>query len=368
MKKKKSVSPRSAKPTKKVATKAASKAVRGAARKTSVAKKVAAPKKIARKVPIAPKVAPRAVVPVVQAVSAAIEAPVVAAPPTRAPVRKIIRDGKAEVVAPAQAPSSEGIKADLQVAWDRFSEAATQPAVEGRNFGDFWVGETPAPGAVSKECGELRGLQVDDITGALDGATARVFVESLHRAAGAAVAAPPEAEQRKALRTSVPLEPTWKSDKATYPLHVRALLGLVEWHCRLASSWPFAFARFMAKVPQRMGSDEFVALAYAVDRPAAEAGGLFGWSNDELDALIERGREQLLGVFESECSDVHRQWNIALRGAGVAVDHLVQRYLVDSLNREFQMLLGRMTASAMSAGLSSESGVSANGWGVGAVA
>lgn len=369
VKKKKGAAPRSAKSAKKVAPKVVAKSARVAARKAVVSKRIAKPKKLDRKTAVSAKVAPRAVESAPVAVVAEVEAPVVSAPPPRAPARKIIREGKVEVVAAVvQTPSREALKADLLIAWERFSEAASQPAVEGRNFADFWVGEGPIPSAVARECGELRAVELAQIAEGFDGAEERAFVESLHRAAGAAIETPPEAEQRKALRTHVPLEPSWKNDKANYPLLVRALLGLVEWQCRLAGTWPFAFARFMAKVPQRMGSDEFVALAFAVDRPAAEVGELLGLSTAELDALIERAREQLIGVFESECSDVHRQWNIALRGAGVAVDHLVQRYLVDSLSREFQMLLGRMTAAAMVAGLSSENGVSANGWGVGAVA
>lgn len=287
--------------------------------------------------------------------------------PARAPLRKIIREGGAIVVDDRQ-QRREGVRADLQEAWGRFCEVAAGPAIGGRAFADFWLGEGPLPDELGHLCRDLRARSVADIVAEFDVGSTQSFIESLHRAAGAAVEPPPEMEQRKALRSSVPLEPTWRSDKPNYPLHARAFLGLVEWHCRLAGAWPFAFARFMGKVPQRIGSDEFLALSSSFERPAAQVGELHGWSAEEVRLLMNRGREQLVGLFEHECPDVHRQWNIALRGAGVAVDHLVQRYLVDALNREFQMLLGRMTAQAMGPGLPSENAAGTNRWSVGAVA
>lgn len=288
--------------------------------------------------------------------------------PARAPLRKIIREGGAVVVENRQQQRKEGVRADLQEAWGRFSDVAAGPAIGGRPFADFWLGEGPLPNELGHPCRDLSARPVAALVAAFDAGATQSFIESLHRAAGAAVEPPPEVEQRKALRSSVPLEPSWRSDKPNYPLHARAFLGLVEWHCRLAGAWPFAFARFMAKVPQRMGSDEFLALSSSFERPAAQVGELHGWSSEEVRLLMNRGREQLVGLFEQECPDVHRQWNIALRGAGVAVDHLVQRYLVDALNREFQMLLGRMTAQSMDPALLSENGAGAKGWSVGAVA
>jgi hypothetical protein len=220
-----------------------------------------------------------------------------------------------------------------------------------REFADFWPAELgEIPGFLAVSCGLVEGLTAQEIVGELRGdhAGLRGVIESLHRAATAAVEVPSEVEQKKALRAPRVCDPTWSASRAHYPLHMRAFLGLVEWQSKLAAAWPFAFARFMSKIPQQMGSDEFAALVTGIDRSSEEVGATFGWEAAETSAILAQGQGRLASLFETECPDLHRQWNIALRGSGVDVNQLVQRYVVDSLNREFQMLLGRILARAMS--------------------
>lgn len=366
-------------------------ATRGAAKKVGVKRAVIVKKKaVARKVVLsksAPKRAPMKGAKSVASVSESaptspkleetVLAPDVVPPkhdavsalPTRAPVRKIIRDGKPVPVESPRAASFGAIKEELVAALARANGVDNGAAVRARRFSDFWLAEgVGLPGFLDNDCGSIFAASVDElVTGCCgDGSILRALVESLHRAASAAVEAPPEVEQRRALRATVTVAPTWSSSRAHYPLEARAFLGLVEWQCKLAGAWPFAFARFMSKIPQRLGSDEFLALAGAVDRAVGEVGRAFEWEESQTAALIERGRQQLLGLFEGECPDVHRQWNIALRGAGVVVDQLVQRYVVDSLNREFQLLLGRVLAQAMILVQDDSQGVSR--WGASAVA
>lgn len=291
----------------------------------------------------------RAAIEAVAAVDAPAALPLEPVVPARAPVRKVIRDGKAMPFENSQ-KIAEFLRSELASAYERFVESAAPSAFAARSLREFWAGDVSGmPAALDGACGEIAQLGLEALRekAGRDDSVIRAIIESLHRAASAAVEVPPEADQKKALRASVPVEPAWRPNEKRYGAALRAFFGLVEWQCKLAAAWPFAFARFMARIPQRMGSDEFGALALAVDRGTDAAAELLGVDPAEVGALVERGREQIAALFESESPDLERQWNIALRGSGVVVDHLIQRYVVDSLNREFQMLLGRMLVLAL---------------------
>lgn len=280
------------------------------------------------------------------------EAPPPTPPPAphRAPIRKVIRDGKVELFERRSETRSDPRTPELEVAWERFTAVAGLAALAPRSLAAFWTDETAdLPTLLDRVCGDVAGLPLESLVNHLreTGTPPDAIIDTLHRAASAAIEVPPEVEQRKALRATVTLDPAWRPTQRHYPSQTRALLGLVEWHCKLAAAWPFAFARFMAKIPQTLSSDQFAALASAVDGSSADTARAVGHDEATVLSLIESGRARLRELFEAECADVSRQWNIALRGTGFSPDNLIQRYLVDSLNREFQVLLGKMTIGAL---------------------
>ncbi len=271
--------------------------------------------------------------------------------PHRVPVRKVIRDGKVVPFERRDEGTSLLLRTELVGAWGRLRAAATEPALAPRSLAEFWEpsADVTIPSPLDRPCGELAALDLATVEAATRGSESalRHLIEACHRAASAAIEAPPEADQRKALRAAVTLDPAWRAGQPHYPAQTRAFIGLVEWQCKLAAAWPFAFARFMATIPQRLSSDQFVALAAAVDGALSDVAHAVGRDEATTIALIEAGRARLVEIFEADCPEIHRQWNIVLRGSGVAIDALIQRYVIDSLNREWQMLLGAMIIGAL---------------------
>lgn len=139
----------------------------------------------------------------------------------------------------------------------------------------------------------------------------------------------------------------WNTPPREFPVGMRVLVALVHAELAKAAASPFSFARLLEALPRFLSATEFMLLAFGAEVSNDEFSRAFGVSSMHIAHYKQTAQEELRERFSALCPDLYRQWAAAAGGKGVRVDSLVERFLITSVDKEVQLLIGSLLVVAL---------------------
>lgn len=123
---------------------------------------------------------------------------------------------------------------------------------------------------------------------------------------------------------------------------MRALLSLALKESKQAAGTPFPFARLAEELPKICGATEFLLLAVDRGNTLSALHALLDLAEADVAEWERMVREVVSEKFMEINPYMCRQCSIALGGKGVDAEALLERYLVEGLDRNYQRLIGKV--------------------------
>ncbi len=125
------------------------------------------------------------------------------------------------------------------------------------------------------------------------------------------------------------------------------LVDAVRKACEEAARWPFAFARIISAIPSTIGMYEFLAVVLSDELATPVIARFMRIESEQVDTLHGIACERLRDKFSELCSELCRKWEMVVSGNGANAHLLIERYLVDGIDRSVQMLIGHVLVRAI---------------------
>ena len=141
----------------------------------------------------------------------------------------------------------------------------------------------------------------------------------------------------------------WSALPGSVPQYLRVFAVLCARECERASAWPFSFARLIAMLPKLLSGYEFLILALRTEHEDLFVAHMLGLDVLSIAKAGMQGSQALQDKFSEICTDMERQWSVMLSGAGADEKSLIERYLVEGIDRGIQKLTAAMLLRALGA-------------------
>lgn len=139
----------------------------------------------------------------------------------------------------------------------------------------------------------------------------------------------------------------WHELPANVPPHVRFIVGLAEKECAKAASSPFPFAKFISSLPQELCGQGFAFLLMSRDRAIPEIAHICKMSSEKVELILGEARTALEEHFFGSCREMYRKLTAQNGPAGKGIEGIVDQYLIDKIDRDFQLMIGETVLRAI---------------------
>jgi hypothetical protein len=141
----------------------------------------------------------------------------------------------------------------------------------------------------------------------------------------------------------------WTDLPSALPAQVKFLVDAAKKECAGAGAWPFAFAKFIASLPDTLCGFEFAALVMSLEHAPDAIAEICKVDQELVEDMLIRGSSDLQDTFSSHCPEIFRKWRAHIGGSALGVESLVEQHLLAKVDRNFQVMLGAVLLKAMGA-------------------
>lgn len=141
----------------------------------------------------------------------------------------------------------------------------------------------------------------------------------------------------------------WDAIPRGVPAHIKFLMKSIAAECANAAAWPFPMGEFLANLPSRICAHEFACMLLSLEHDSARIAELCGIPESDAASLVALGTYHLMEYFSTTCPDMDRKWRAHSAGPGIGVEPLVDPHLVPKVDRNMQLVIGRLLLAALGA-------------------
>jgi hypothetical protein len=160
---------------------------------------------------------------------------------------------------------------------------------------------------------------------------------------------PPVIEIKKIEEPKIFSKVAWNALPKYLPAQVRFLIQASKTECEKALGSPFPFAKFISSLPQTQCGLEFSFLFLGLEHELDAIAGLCRLNIEQVQKIATNASSNFVAKFSTECGEMYRKLKTQLTGSGVTVDSLTEQYLIQKVDRNFQIMLGAVILKSLGA-------------------